>query len=93
VEEKEEIKQATQYIENEVAGFKSVKEIAWRFLIGNRILECLNDMEINIELGEDFQTTAANLDSCTFKFGDSIIEIQANKPNGRDESPENQSNL
>ena len=70
-----------------------VSEIAWRFLLGNRILEYLDEMEIVPEKGTDFKVIAANLDSYTVKLGNTIIHMEASKPNGSIESTVMQPNL
>ena len=66
---------------------KDVGEIAWRVLLGNRILEYLNDMEEEVPRGTDFQVIAANLDSYVLRIGNVKIHLTAIKPNGGKDIP------
>ena len=80
------IKEATSYIEDSVSGFQDVSEISWRFLLGNRILEYLDEMEEAVEKGTDFQVIAANLDSYRIKLGNVTFDIKACKSNSGNSS-------
>ena len=71
-----------------------VSEIAWRFLLGNRILEYLDKMEIVPKKGSDFKIIANNQNSYTVQLGSEnvILHLEAIEPNGGD-NPEMQPNL
>jgi hypothetical protein len=87
--------EAVSYIEDRVKGFQDVSEIAWRFLIGNRILEKCQDMDIDISKGTDMHDVFINQDEVHMKFGSVMVIIknaQATKPNSGDNSPESQLN-
>lgn len=85
------VKEATHYIEDSVVSFKDVGEIAWRFLLGNRILESLDDMVGKPEKGTDIQVKYQNNDNCTLRLGDYEIYV-AHKPSSGGKSPVNQPN-
>ena len=73
---------AIEYIDNQMrAQNGDVGIIAWRFLIGCRILECMEDMEKAPPRGTDIQVLAANQDSHIIRLGDYKIHI-AHEPNG-----------
>lgn len=87
--------EAVSYIEDRVKGFQDISEIAWRFLLGNRILEKCQDLEVDIPKGTDMIDISFNQDEISMQF-DSITVIikkaQANEPNSGDNSPESQLN-
>ena len=87
--------EATSYIEDRVKGFQDVSEIAWRFLLGNRILEKCQDMNIDLPKGTDMTDVLINQDEVQMKFGPFTVIIkkaQAIEPNSGDNSPEIQPN-
>ena len=57
--------------------------LAWRFLIGCRILECLEDMEGSPEIGTDVHVNSLNQDTSVLRLGDYEISL-AYKPEGQD---------
>jgi len=57
--------------------------LAWRFLIGCRILESLEDMEGCPKIGTDVQVISLNQDSSILRLGDYEITL-AYKPDGQD---------
>ena len=50
--------------------------IAWRFLIGCRILECLEDMFGTPNRGTDVQVIHANQDNYLIRLGDYEITVE-----------------
>ena len=56
--------------------------LAWRFLIGCRILECLEDMNGCPKIGTDVQINSLNQDVSTLRLGDYEITL-AHKPEGQ----------
>lgn len=91
----EPVREAEKYISDSVATFQDVSEIAWRFLLGNRILEYMNNMLGLPKKGEDFKVLQSNENYHILKLGDYIISInldEAPKLDGRQE-PLNQPNL
>ncbi len=57
--------------------------LAWRFLIGCRILECLEDMEGCPKIGTDVQVNSLNQDTSVLRLGNYEISL-AYKPEGQD---------
>lgn len=86
-----EIKEGVSYIEDHVKGFQDISEIAWRFVLGNRILESLDDMFGSPLKGTNIEIKYQTNDSCTLKFGDYIINV-AHEPNSGVKDPESQPN-
>ena len=91
MKDKRTLKSATEYIEDTVRSFAPIDEIAWRFLLGNRILESLEDLEGLPEKGTDIQVKAISEETCILQLGDYEITA-AFKPNSGDKSPESQLN-
>jgi len=58
--------------------------LAWRFLIGCRILECLEEMNGCPEIGTDVQVNSLNQDNSRLRLGNYEISL-AYKPEGQDE--------
>ena len=56
--------------------------LAWRFLIGCRILECLEDMEGCPKIGTDVQVKSINQTDSILRLGDYEISV-AHKPEGQ----------
>jgi|8_EtaG_2_1085327.scaffolds.fasta_scaffold14455_6 hypothetical protein len=88
------IENAESYIRH-AKHVSDVSEIAWRFLLGNRILEYLRKMEIDPRKGSDFKIIANNQNSYTVQLGNEnvILHLEAIEPNGGNENPEIQPNL
>ncbi len=79
------IEDAEEYIENNMkADNGNMGLIAWRFLVGCRILECLEDMNGSPEQGTDVNLEYLNMDHSKLRFGDYEIYL-AHKPNGHGE--------
>ena len=79
------IDNAEEYIENNLkADNGNLGLIAWRFLVGCRILECLEDMNGAPKQGVDVEMKYLNMDHSKLRFGDYEIYL-AHKPNGTDE--------
>jgi len=80
--EKKPLKEAEEYIEqNMKADNGNLGLIAWRFLVGCRILECLEDMNGAPKQGVDVETKYLNMDHSKLRFGDYEIYL-AHKPDG-----------
>ena len=56
--------------------------LAWRFLIGCRILECLENMEGCPKIGTDVQVKSINQKDSILRLGDYEISV-AHKPEGQ----------
>ena len=56
--------------------------LAWRFLIGCRILECLEDMEGCPEIGTDVQVRSITKTHSILRLGNYEISV-AHKPEGQ----------
>ena len=83
--EKKPLEEAEEYIENNMkADNGNLGLIAWRFLVGCRILECLDDMNGAPKQGVDLSTEYLNLDHAKMRFGDYEIYL-AHKPDGQGE--------
>ncbi len=81
---KKPIENAEEYIENSMkAENGDLGFIAWRFLVGCRILECLEKMMEVPKQGTDVKELYINLDHCKLRFGDYDIYV-AHKPEGQD---------
>ena len=75
--------EAEEYIENNMkADNGNMGLIAWRFLIGCRILECLEDMFGAPDQGVDVQVKHANQDNSLLRLGDYEIQV-VHKPIGQ----------
>ena len=78
------IKDAEEYIENNMkADNGNMGLIAWRFLVGCRILDSLEDMMGAPKQGVDVNLEYINLDHAKLRFGDYEIYL-AHKPDGQD---------
>ena len=76
------ITDAEEYIENNMkADNGNLGLIAWRFLVGCRILECMEEMEGAPKQGVDLETLYINMDHSKLRFGDYEIYL-AHKPEG-----------
>ncbi len=76
---------AEEYIENNLkADNGNLGLIAWRFLVGCRILECLEDMNGAPKQGVDVEMKYLNMDHSKLRFGDYEIYL-AHKPDGHGE--------
>ena len=85
------LKDAEEYIENNMnADNGNMGLIAWRFLIGCRILECLEDMNGSPNQGTDVEFKYLNMDHSKLRLGDYEIYL-AYKPEGQ-EKPLNEPN-
>ena len=87
--------EATKYIEGSVKSFQDVSEIAWRFIIGNRILEKGQNLGFDIPKNATLQDVFINQDEVHMQFGSMMVIIkkaQAIEPNSGDDSPEIQLN-
>ena len=79
------IENAEEYIENNLkADNGNLGLIAWRFLVGCRILECLEDMNGAPKQGVDVEVKYLNMDHSKLRFGDYEIYL-AHKPDGHGE--------
>lgn len=79
------LKDAEEYIEqNMKADNGNMGLIAWRFLVGCRILECMEDMNGSPKQGTDVKLDYINMDHSKLRFGDYEIYL-AHKPDGHDE--------
>ena len=77
------IKDAEEYIEQNMAADNgNMGLIAWRFLVGCRILECLEEMHGSPKQGTDVETNFLNMDHSKLRFGDYEIYL-AHKPDGQ----------
>ncbi len=75
---------AEEYIENNMrADNGNLGLIAWRFLVGCRILEQLEDIMGSPKQGTDLQLKYLNMDHAKLRFGDYEIYL-AHKPEGQD---------
>ena len=84
VMETEPLKDAEEYIEqNMKADNGNMGLIAWRFLVGCRILECLEDINGAPKQGVDVNLKYINLDHAKLRFGDYEIYL-AHKPEGQE---------
>ena len=80
-----EMDDAEEYIENNLkADNGNLGLIAWRFLVGCRILECLEDMNGAPKQGVDVEMKYLNMDHSKLRFGDYEIYL-AHKPDGHGE--------
>lgn len=85
VMETKPLKEAEEYIEQNMrADNGNMGLIAWRFLVGCRILESLEDMMGAPKQGTDVNLTYVNLDHGKLRFGDYDIYV-AHKPEGQGE--------
>ena len=83
--EKKPLKDAEEYIEDNMrADNGNMGLIAWRFLIGCRILESLDDIMGVPEQGTDITVKHTDLDNCILRFGNYKIYM-AYEPEGQDE--------
>ncbi len=81
------LEDAEEYIEqNMKADNGNMGLIAWRFLIGCRILECMEEMQGAPKQGTDVTHVFADIEDYTLKLGDYEIKI-AHKLDGGHESP------
>jgi len=77
------LKDAEEYIEqNMKADNGNMGLIAWRFLVGCRILESLEDMNGSPKQGTDVEVKYLNMDHSKLRFGDYEIYL-AYKPDGQ----------
>jgi hypothetical protein len=84
VMETKPLKEAEEYIEqNMKADNGNMGLIAWKFLVGCRILERLEDMMGSPKQGTDVDLEYINLDHCKLRFGEYDIYV-AHKPEGQD---------
>tara|TARA_E500000331_G_scaffold324035_1_gene340010 strand:+ start:334 stop:591 length:258 start_codon:yes stop_codon:yes gene_type:complete len=83
---KDQLNDAEEYIENNMkADNGNMGLIAWRFLVGCRILECLDEIDGAPKQGTPVDLVFHNLDHSKLRFGDYEIYL-AHKPAGEHES-------
>ena len=87
-----QINDATDYISINVTHYKDISEIACKFLLGDKIIDCLNKMEENPKKGTDLQVISKDRNYLRLKIGNVTIDMKASKPNSGIETPHNQPN-
>ena len=84
VMETKPLKDAEEYIENNMkADNGNMGLIAWKFLVGCRILECLDKINGSPKQGTDVTEEYLDMDNCKLRFGEYDIYV-AHKPEGQD---------
>ena len=79
------LKDAEEYIEQNMrADNGNMGLIAWTFLVGCRILECMDDMNERPKQGTDIKLEYLNMDHAKLRFGDYDVYL-AHKPDGQGE--------
>ena len=91
METKSKVIEAMAYIEDQCRTFKDTSDIAWKFLLGNSILEQLEKLGIETNDGLDFVVRDIATDGAV---NDVHIQIYKETPksNGGHEAPESQPN-
>jgi len=87
-----QINDATDYISINVTHYKDISDIAWKFLLGDKIIDCLKKMEEKPEKGSDLEIVSKDDSNYHLKIGNVTIDIKASKPNSGIEIPPNQPN-
>ena len=91
METKQKVKEASAYIEDQCKLFKDTTDIAWKFLLGNSILEQLEKLGILADQGFDFVVRDIATDGASTDVHLQIYE-ETPKSNGSSEIPLNQPN-
>ncbi|QDP45725.1 MAG: hypothetical protein Unbinned5179contig1000_12 [Prokaryotic dsDNA virus sp.] len=87
-----QINDATDYISVNVTHYKDISDIAWKFLLGDKIIRCLKKMEERPEKGTELKIISKDIDCLKLKMGNVTIDMKASKPNSGIEIPPNQPN-
>ena len=90
METKQKVKEAAAYIEDQCKIFSDITEIAWRFLLGNSILEQLEKLGIDANQSFELVVKATTTDGTTNNVHIQLQETP--KSNGSSEPILNQPN-